>query len=186
MDEEAASHWGNVLKPDTADTTTEKVRVEMTEQVKWEISEDGRAQPHTGTPSLDMNVDDKGAIAPFMTGDDSEDSTSGSSSSAGSVDGSSARPPPIPSRPSSVKLFVAPRIPRLRIRTPVMVAPSKRVESDVEDGYKRPPIFGPEKVVLDPRIQALHRQVMRDMLWVGCWSTLAFTALVLSVPPLHR
>lgn len=37
--------------------------------------------------------------------------------------------------------------------------------------FLRPPMFGPERVVLDPRIKAVHQQVMRDILWVGFWYT---------------
>lgn len=44
--------------------------------------------------------------------------------------------------------------------------------ADEEVAYARPPVFGPERVVLDPRIQAVHRQIMRDMLYAGFWFTL--------------
>ncbi|OSX59506.1 hypothetical protein POSPLADRAFT_1075641 [Postia placenta MAD-698-R-SB12] len=54
--------------------------------------------------------------------------------------------------------------------------------ADEEVAYARPPVFGPERVVLDPRIQAVHRQIMRDMLYAGFWFTLAFTVLILAVP----
>ncbi|PCH40785.1 hypothetical protein WOLCODRAFT_99298 [Wolfiporia cocos MD-104 SS10] len=48
--------------------------------------------------------------------------------------------------------------------------------------HKRPTVFGPEKAVLDPRIQAIHRRIMQEVLLVGFCSTLAFTALILAVP----
>ncbi|OJT11380.1 hypothetical protein TRAPUB_12107 [Trametes pubescens] len=33
--------------------------------------------------------------------------------------------------------------------------------------YRRPPVFGPERPVLDPHIRAVHKAVMRDMLMAG-------------------
>ncbi|OBZ70266.1 hypothetical protein A0H81_09756 [Grifola frondosa] len=51
---------------------------------------------------------------------------------------------------------------------------------------RRPPVFGPERVVLDPRIRAVHRAVMRDILFVGFWWTVVFTVVVLAVPGVRR
>ena len=45
------------------------------------------------------------------------------------------------------------------------------------NGFNRPPVFGPDKVVLDPRIKALHRQVVREVFLVGFVS-----AVVSSLP----
>ncbi|KAH9833778.1 uncharacterized protein C8Q71DRAFT_860050 [Rhodofomes roseus] len=56
------------------------------------------------------------------------------------------------------------------------------------DAYaaKRAPLFGPEKVVLDPRIRALHRRAFRDVLCFGLVATAIFAAVVLSVPGRRR
>ncbi|KAG6854442.1 hypothetical protein C0991_006521 [Blastosporella zonata] len=35
--------------------------------------------------------------------------------------------------------------------------------------FHRPPVFGPEVVVLDPRIKALHRQILTDTIWIAVW-----------------
>lgn len=40
------------------------------------------------------------------------------------------------------------------------------------NSFLRPPIFGPERVVQDPLIKAVHQQVMNDILHVGFWFTL--------------
>jgi hypothetical protein len=37
----------------------------------------------------------------------------------------------------------------------------------VKREFKRPPIFGPERVVLDPRIRAVHKQIVIDMYRFG-------------------
>ncbi|KAI0677199.1 hypothetical protein C8Q78DRAFT_1001625 [Trametes maxima] len=48
--------------------------------------------------------------------------------------------------------------------------------------YRRPPVFGPESPVLDPRIRAVHKAVMNDMLLAGFVSTVLFTGIVLAIP----
>lgn len=35
--------------------------------------------------------------------------------------------------------------------------------------FRRPPVFGPETVVQDPRIKAVHRQLMGDVVRFGVW-----------------
>ncbi|KAI0371608.1 hypothetical protein BV20DRAFT_965345 [Pilatotrama ljubarskyi] len=51
--------------------------------------------------------------------------------------------------------------------------------------YRRPPVFGPERPVLDPRIREVHRAVMRDMLAFGFVCTAVFTIVLLAVPSVH-
>ncbi|KZT70343.1 hypothetical protein DAEQUDRAFT_764788 [Daedalea quercina L-15889] len=78
---------------------------------------------------------------------------------------------------------------RSKVRASSMPAPAQH-EFDLEkargeqDAHarRRPPIFGPEKVVLDPRIRTLHLAVMRDLVCFGVVSTAAFAAIVLAVP----
>ncbi|KAG5638082.1 hypothetical protein H0H81_001932 [Sphagnurus paluster] len=48
--------------------------------------------------------------------------------------------------------------------------------------FERPPVFGPEAVVLDPRIKAVHRQLMVEVCRFGIYFMLAFSALVFAVP----
>lgn len=43
-------------------------------------------------------------------------------------------------------------------------------------------VFGPERVVLDPRIRAVHKRVLRDMLVCGLVSGIVLTAVVLALP----
>jgi hypothetical protein len=50
--------------------------------------------------------------------------------------------------------------------------------SAARNGFNRPPVFGPEKVVQDPRIKALHRQVMNEILLVGVVSAMVRVSLV--------
>jgi len=81
------------------------------------------------------------------------------------------------------------RPPRLRIpptqpAAPTDVPPAAAGRPDAR--FRRPPVFGPERVVRDPHIQAMHRQVLRDMFWVGFWWTMGYVPLVLAVPGLRR
>ncbi|KDQ64122.1 hypothetical protein JAAARDRAFT_187495 [Jaapia argillacea MUCL 33604] len=46
----------------------------------------------------------------------------------------------------------------------------------------RPPVFGPEKVVLDPRIKEVHARVMNDIYRVGFSWMFVFGVIVLAVP----
>lgn len=45
--------------------------------------------------------------------------------------------------------------------------PSPRVNSFVRSG-----IFGPERVILDPRVKEAHRQVLKDICRLGSWAVL--------------
>lgn len=75
---------------------------------------------------------------------------------------------------------------------------------DTRNGYHRPPIFGPEKVVKDPRILALHKSIVKEILQVGfVWTVVCyfrildptmaaetphqiFTVVILAVPSGHH
>lgn len=46
----------------------------------------------------------------------------------------------------------------------------------------RPPVFGPEVVVEDPHIIAVHEETVRDILKVGVIWTTIFAAITLSAP----
>ena len=54
-------------------------------------------------------------------------------------------------------------IPQDPLREPPVAVPLHAARN----GFNRPPVFGPDKVVLDPRIKALHRQVVREVVLVG-------------------
>lgn len=70
-------------------------------------------------------------------------------------------------------------------------APEKRHTTEEEDegqeeARRDVPVFGPERVVLDPRISAVHARVMRDIYACGFWFSLVYCAIILSVPsPAH-
>ena len=55
---------------------------------------------------------------------------------------------------------------------PPLKRPSVVPTSAARNGFNRPPVFGPDKVVQDPRIQALHRQVMNEVVLVGFLSAM--------------
>ena len=46
-------------------------------------------------------------------------------------------------------------------------------------------VFGPERVVLDPRIRAVHKRVLRDILASGVLSGTVLTVVVLVLPPVR-
>lgn len=48
--------------------------------------------------------------------------------------------------------------------------------------YSRPPVFGPERVVLDPNVRRYHMDVLTDMAWFGFGYSIVFAAVVLSIP----
>jgi hypothetical protein len=54
--------------------------------------------------------------------------------------------------------------------------------SRATSNFRRPPVFGPEKVVEDPRIIETHRQVMRDILKLAFVVTAVFSSIIFSVP----
>ncbi|KAG6861951.1 hypothetical protein C0995_009135 [Termitomyces sp. Mi166 len=51
-----------------------------------------------------------------------------------------------------------------------------------DHNFRRPPIFGPETVVLDPRIKAVHRQVVIDVHRFGVYLLLLSSAVVFPIP----
>ncbi|KAG8950938.1 hypothetical protein FRC04_007002 [Tulasnella sp. 424] len=51
-----------------------------------------------------------------------------------------------------------------------------------EARYTRPPVFGPERVVLDERIRQYHLDVLHDTFMVAIWYCLIYTAVVLAIP----
>ncbi|CEL63911.1 hypothetical protein RSOLAG1IB_05676 [Rhizoctonia solani AG-1 IB] len=48
--------------------------------------------------------------------------------------------------------------------------------------FRRPAVYGPERVVEDPRVREFHQSVIRDMLWVGFGWGLAWTGIVVGIP----
>ncbi|KAG8960118.1 hypothetical protein FRC03_007051 [Tulasnella sp. 419] len=49
-------------------------------------------------------------------------------------------------------------------------------------GLSRPPVFGPEKVVMDARIRRYHESVLTDMAWFGFYWTTVFTVIIMCIP----
>ncbi|KAL6307174.1 hypothetical protein BKA93DRAFT_823638 [Sparassis latifolia] len=203
MDDEAAAHWARALDPlpsptlsPSSPTSPTMGGVQMRERAGAPVWDSQQSTLASGCPSMkassspgtsttmsmclgredDMDLD---AIAPFGSPEDKDkDGTLvrvGSASSQPSL-GRTRCPPRLRIQPSSLSIKSA-------VDSGAPPAFSLADERDDEDGgFSRPPVFGPEKVVLDPRIQAVHRRVMRDILWVGFAWTAMFTAIVLAVP----
>ncbi|KAK0491542.1 hypothetical protein IW261DRAFT_95387 [Armillaria novae-zelandiae] len=57
-----------------------------------------------------------------------------------------------------------------------------RANTTITFGVTRPPVFGPEKVVEDTRILAVHHQVMQNCVIVGLCAFLMFSAVILPIP----
>ncbi|KAG7447692.1 uncharacterized protein BT62DRAFT_930717 [Guyanagaster necrorhizus] len=65
---------------------------------------------------------------------------------------------------------------------PIESKPRGGGDTPITFGVTRPPVFGPEKVVKDARILAVHRQVMQSCGMVGLWALLIFSAVILPIP----
>ncbi|KAI0080786.1 hypothetical protein K474DRAFT_1657268 [Panus rudis PR-1116 ss-1] len=72
--------------------------------------------------------------------------------------------------------------PRNPFDFPVHFPRSRNPDSSKGGAERQTPIFGPERLVLDRRIAAVHKQALTDMLWVGGFWGILFTALILSLP----
>ncbi|KZT29452.1 hypothetical protein NEOLEDRAFT_1128211 [Neolentinus lepideus HHB14362 ss-1] len=59
-------------------------------------------------------------------------------------------------------------------------------EGQTEARERSIPVFGPERVVLDPRIAEAHKRVMRDIYACGVWFSLGYAVIILSVPSAVR
>lgn len=79
--------------------------------------------------------------------------------------------------------------------TTCVLSPTSPCKQQFEDASESPsepsqpssvepqiPVFGPERVVLDPRIKKVHAKILRDMFLVGLVWGIIFTAVVCSVP----
>jgi hypothetical protein len=73
-----------------------------------------------------------------------------------SIDGEVYRPEPMPTKtglvhdyPPTPDAYTAP--------------PTRRPRTRSSNGYRTPPVFGPERVVLDPRVQAMHLRIWREI-----------------------
>ncbi|KAI0940206.1 hypothetical protein AcV5_001377 [Taiwanofungus camphoratus] len=197
MDEEAAAHWERVLMPDNADIKRDsfKAEIQMSERAPWDSQPDivgARAAPPSSPSS--PRRDEMSAIAPFAACDGVRDTPRDARRPAPSA---TDRPGLPLSRADSNGKFTRPFVRRSRTLHPCPSPHSKEGSgggasvstsrsSQAESAYRRPPVFGPERVVLDPRIQAVHQRVMRDIVHVGFWWTICFTAIILAVPALHR
>ncbi|KAH8118757.1 hypothetical protein DFH11DRAFT_697950 [Phellopilus nigrolimitatus] len=59
------------------------------------------------------------------------------------------------------------------------------VPSRARNGFHRPPIFGPERVIEDARIRAVHTHLFLELMRFGLFWAAVFTAIVVSVPSGH-
>ncbi|QRW16586.1 regulator of G protein signaling domain protein [Rhizoctonia solani] len=64
----------------------------------------------------------------------------------------------------------------------VFTDPEPRGRGGGRAAFRRPAVYGPERVVEDPRIREFHQGVIRDMLWVGFGWGLAWTGIVVGIP----
>jgi hypothetical protein len=64
--------------------------------------------------------------------------------------------------------------------------PLKVSTSLARNGFLRPPIFGPERVVLDPRIKAVHNEVLYSIFYVGFLACVLSSALLFPIPGWNR
>lgn len=87
-------------------------------------------------------------------------------------------PPPLD--PSNTRS--SPLDPPFPARLPARAAPHIASPAPRPFAPATPPMFGPERAVLDPRIRAVHRQVMMDLLRSGTVCSVLFMLLVVCVP----
>ncbi|KZT06530.1 uncharacterized protein LAESUDRAFT_679540 [Laetiporus sulphureus 93-53] len=150
MDEEAAAHCEHVLRLEEEDDDKKD---------KSSIRKKGGGDPDKARVEMAEHVawgtkEDMDAIAPFE------------------VQGVSSSSASIPIRDARLKPKRSTRWRGLK-RLFQTVDDDRRPSTPdgSEEAFPRPPVFGPEKVVLDPRIRAVHREILRDLLYVGFWAT---------------
>ena len=69
--------------------------------------------------------------------------------------------------------------------TELVFPPIKSKGGEMAVAGKRPPIFGPETIIADPKVLALQKKMVRDILVVGLvWASLGII-VVLCVPGLR-
>jgi len=65
----------------------------------------------------------------------------------------------------------------------ISIAPQPQPpQKSVRAAYRRPAVYGPERVVDDARVRAYHQAVIKDMLWAGCIWGFLWTVFVVGVP----
>ncbi|EMD40355.1 hypothetical protein CERSUDRAFT_91071 [Gelatoporia subvermispora B] len=170
LDTEAAAHWDRVLD-DAASTASPAL------PVLPEAHEPDGAQPNVGAIAPFAEP----ALPDFLSHPDCDIDISDAFAANGEILEEPKLPADPPAPPISAELTAQPAAAIFPPGPPDASNPTP----EEEEQYRRPPVFGPERVVRDPRIQALHRQVGLDMWWVGFWFNLAFVPLVLAVPGLR-
>lgn len=93
-------------------------------------------------------------------------------------------------RPTHEVAFVDPKLrsSEARYHPPVFLSYTRPKRSTITNlirgfvRYTRPPVFGPERVVLDERIRQYHLDVLHDTFMVAIWYCLIYTAIVLAIP----
>jgi hypothetical protein len=58
----------------------------------------------------------------------------------------------------------------------------QRRSRGTQNGFRRPPLFGPEAVVLDPRIRAAHTRIIHEVIAITVITALLTSALVFALP----
>ncbi|CAE6497246.1 unnamed protein product [Rhizoctonia solani] len=75
---------------------------------------------------------------------------------------------------------------RSRVNTPsgprITMADPGSLNRGGRTAFRRPAVYGPERVVEDRRVRDYHRGVIRDMLWVGFGWGVAWTGILVGIP----
>lgn len=127
-------------------------------------------------------ADSKKAIAPFEF--DTHSLRRGSVSSMDSITAKLATQ--APALPPATHEIAFVRAAKASTPSPRYVHPAPLCSdsADISCSYKKPPVFGPERIVQDERIRQFHLDVLNDILWFGVWYALVFAIVVASVPGL--
>ncbi|CAE6435360.1 unnamed protein product, partial [Rhizoctonia solani] len=72
--------------------------------------------------------------------------------------------------------------PAMHSRSRITITEPEPLSRGGRAAFRRPAVYGPERVIEDPRVRAYHQRVIRDMLWVGFAWGIAWTGILVGVP----
>ena len=121
------------------------------------------------------NLHDAGTSASSVTETDTR-----SYRTARSTIGDLPPPSPLNARPPSLVHLHPPS--RLAFPNPAVQFPFEMPNKEKNEVEAKPTMFGPERPLLDPRIQKVHALIVRDMLIVGVVWTAIWVVVVCVVP----
>ncbi|CCM03362.1 uncharacterized protein FIBRA_05491 [Fibroporia radiculosa] len=179
MDEEAAAHWRRVLQPDDANCASSRNRgegdevemVRMSQRAPWDAGDDVNTEAVAMDAGTDIPAVYIGpaqpaidAVVPFV--ESPVESTLASSIGSSSRDARQRHDTLSTQHPHLRTHIWSRKVYRKHSEDDIL---KNSNEHDSPTIRRRPPVFGPERAVLDPRIQAAHARVLREMLYVGLW-----------------